>query len=820
MIIRPTFGASAAIAVIACSSPALAQNGSDAQPGENGVEGEPVTLDEIVVIAPRLRGSVDAPQAPVAVLDEEEIAGFGAGSIAELVEQLAPQVGSGSGRGGGRPVFLLNGQRVSSYRELFNYPPEAIARVEVLPEEVALRFGYPATQRVVNFILKDNFSALTAEVEYGQPIDGGYATNEQEVSLAQISGRNRLNIALELEDSSGLTEAERGVSSAPMPVFGDDANPARFRSLVADTRDFALNGNWSTGLGEDGGGGSLSFNGAITRSDSVALAGLDTVTLTAPDGASAYRALYSAALGYGARVRDVQSNGFELGTAFSTRLGDWDLTATGKWTHSENRTRSDVGADTAALAAAAQAGAVAIGAPVGDLLAAGLIRPGGSELSRTNGENATSLVTLVGRPAELPGGEMTMTLTAGYDWQNVVGRNTRNPASASDLTRGDANAGVTLGIPITSRRAGFLDAVGDITLDLSGGARHLSDFGMLYSGSAGVNWGVTERLGLNASFNYREAAPSLSQLGAPRIVTVGATVFDFASGQTVLANLISGGNPDLVAERQGDWKFGANYDLPFLDRSRVIAEYFDETSKNVSSAFPILTPATEAAFPGRVIRDGAGNLVAIDQRPVTFAEQNGRSLRYGFDLSDRIAARDKDGAQKGGRGGGPGFGRNEGGGRWQLGFYHTIRFQQDVLVSDNGPRLDLLDGAALSGNPTARHQFEMNGGIFYEGIGLRLSGDYVGKSAIDGTLTGRDTTLTFDPIIRFDARIFVDLGQQDSLVEKWGFLDNSRVSLRIDNIFDAQQRVTDATGAVPVNYLPDFLDPAGTFFEIDFRKQF
>ena len=51
-------------------------------------------------------------------------------------------------------------------------------------------------------------------------------------------------------------------------------------------------------------------------------------------------------------------------------------------------------------------------------------------------------------------------------------------------------------------------------------------------------------------------------------------------------------------------------------------------------------------------------------------------------------------------------------------------------------------------------------------------------------------------------------------------LAHSRLSFRVDNLFDAQQQVTDANGLVPLSYQPGFLDPKGRFFEVSFRKQF
>ena len=64
---------------------------------------------------------------------------------------------------------MLNGQRISGFRELRDIPTEAIERPN-LSEEVALKYGYRADQSVVNFVLRERFrSTCRAEGAAPQP---------------------------------------------------------------------------------------------------------------------------------------------------------------------------------------------------------------------------------------------------------------------------------------------------------------------------------------------------------------------------------------------------------------------------------------------------------------------------------------------------------------------------------------------------------------------------------------------------------------------------------------------------------------------------
>jgi hypothetical protein len=631
------------------AAPALAQQATAQEqvPPQTGPDEEPtVTEGEILVIAETLRGTVDAPQPPLLELGTEEIAAYGASSIADLLAALGPQTTSGRGRGGGFPVILVNGTRISSFRELRSYPPEAIEKVEVFPEEVAQRYGYSADQRVVNFILKRNYQSREIEAEFGQPWDGGYSAKEVEGTYVRIAGDSRLNLNLGWDDTNLLTEAERGVvqtagTAAQLP---GDPNPAEYRSLVSDSADVEATANWTTRLADNG--TSLSLNATFERSDSLRLQGLNNVVLTDPAGTSLLRT-------FGADDPlsvETRSNTYAIGSALNAPLGDWQLTATADASRIDSRSRIDRRADTTALVAAAEAGQLALDADLGDVADAGY------DQADTSTDSATGKVTAAGRPIFLPAGEVSVTFDAGYDWTRITSEDTRNAGERTRLTRGDVNAGVNLSVPITSVRDDVLSAIGDLTLNASGGIDYLSDFGTLTDWTVGLTWGPTETLSVTASYIARETAPSLGELGNPEIATPNVPVYDLTTGETVLATIVTGGNPTLPAQSQGDWKIGLNWQLPFLERSNISVEYYKNHSDDVTASFPLLTPTTEAAFPGRVIRDANGRLVSIDQRPVTFAEQDSERIQVGLNLSGPFGAAQPEAAQGGAAGGRGPFG--------------------------------------------------------------------------------------------------------------------------------------------------------------------
>lgn len=607
--------------VAAAAQPA---QGTPSAPEEEQADPTPPRgTGEIVVSGRRTRGQLIVDQAPLLTLDEQAIAGEGVTSIADLIAQISAQTGSARGRGGGgQPIVLVNGIRIASFREFAAYPPEALAKVEVFPEEVALRFGFPPDRRVINLVLKDNYSNRQAELEVGTPSRGGLLNTEGEVGYLKIADGGRINLNLEVQDSTMLTEDERGIIQTPGSVSQvvGDPDQAPFRSLVADSLDITANASWAKAFKSSG--TSVSANLNYARNQRRDQDGLNVVTLTNPAGASAIRTFGEATpLERRTAVDTVSAAG-----SVTKPINSFRLTSTVDAAFSESATEIDRRFNASGLVADAAAGRLPINAVLPRIV------DGGTNFANSRTISAESRHTLDGAIATLPAGDVLATFTAALDWRQIE---SSDSLSAQDirLTRRRAASSTNLVVPITSTRTGFGDAIGNLTLNMQAGLEDLSDFGLLGDWNAGLTWAPTDKIDLSATYIYREVAPGLPQLGNPIITNFNVPVFDFVRGEAVLATVITGGNPALLAETQRDWKIAANWQLPGIKDTRLTVEYIRNRSDNVVSAFPQITQAIEAAFPGRVQRDAGGRLIQIDQRAVSFAET--RSDRLQFTLSTR-----------------------------------------------------------------------------------------------------------------------------------------------------------------------------------------
>jgi iron complex outermembrane receptor protein len=904
----------------------------------------PEDEEVITVSTQRLPGQVVGDIKPELTLGTQELRALGAGSITEILAQIAPQTQSGRGRGGGPPAVLLNGKRTSGFQEIRNIPPEAIARVEVLPEEVSLKYGFRADQRVINFVLRPRFQAWTGEFDIGGPTDGGRFSSELEVNLLRLRNGSRTSIEAQYRIDTMVTEDERrittptqsrpfaldgnisallsgaevipgrtvlgvpaGVASptlaqlAAAPINGTDIRP--FRSLLPDNRTASLNGTIAGNLSPAVG---ATLTGGIERTLTESMQGLPATSFNLPAG-GAFSPFASPVLvnRYApdplGRFGDNWNS--RLGTVLDGNIGKWRWNLTGNWNHAENRSRIERGIDVSAVQSQITAGTLSpYGAFSGPTL---------TDTASSISDNLSADLLLNGSPLQLPAGPLAMALKAQVQHLALDASATRaGIVSAANLSRTQGNFQANFDLPIASSRDNVLPFLGKFTLNGNIAADTLSDFGTLITWGAGANWEPSPGWSFIASFTREQGAPTVGQLGDPTIITPNVRVFDFIRGQTVDISRLDGGNRALLNDTRQVWKLGFNL-KPFEKTDIVFnANYVHSRIDDPIASFPTATAELEAAFPDRFTRDGAGRLLQIDNRPVNFDYSERQELRWGFTFTQQLkpgkaerAAAEKrfaelrakavesfragnglpaelrtltrnpygftPGQRPPGAAGGPpaaaggppaagapppaagtsptaagaappaggGFGggfRGGGGGgggrggfldgRLQLTVFHTWTFRNEIGIRPGVPVLDLLNGSAVGSQGGApRHQVEARLGGGRRGIGGSIGVNWQSGTSVLVDPSGASQSpddLFFSPRAVANLRLFVDLGQRQDVLLKMPWLRGSRVSLRVDNLFNDRINVKNRLGAEPIGFQRDQLDPLGRTVTLSLRKLF
>ncbi|WP_395613443.1 TonB-dependent receptor [Allosphingosinicella sp.] len=652
---------------------------------------------DIVVTGQRLRGEVEGNIRPEQRLDENAIRSYGAATIGELVDALAPQTRSGRGRSDGPPVILLNGQRIAGFGEIRELPPEAIERVDILPEEAALNYGYRPDQRVINIVLKENFRALTIAGGASFATAGGQTTLDTNSNFVRISRTARWSIDGRYTRSDSLLESERDlIQSAPALPFdlagnvgsfpynpANQVDPALsalagrpvtvagvpvsaatgaptlasfvpgannpnvtdlgpYRSLLPKTDTFNINGTYSRRFGRVG----ATVNARFNRVTNESRLGLPSLALTLPDtnpyspfsqDVSLFR--YSDA--GGALLRESETNTAHGGLTLDSNIGRWRWTFTANYDVAKNDTHTDTNLDPSAIQARLNANDPALN-PFGTFDPSLLVMRPQDRAQSTNSSGDAQIV-FNGSPFRLPAGSVTTSLTLQGTTLDLSSETLRAGVTTNrDLSRDRGAVLGSIDLPITSRREGFGGKIGDISLNFNFEVEHLSDFGTMRTLGYGVRWSPIEMLDLAVSITDEDGAPTVSQLGDPTLVTPNSRVFDFVRGETVDVTSISGGNPLLSGDNRHVFGARANLRLmggggPGQPNLSFSANYTETRIDNPISSFPIATSEIEAAFPGRFLRGPDGRLLQIDTRPVNFARSERRELRWGFNFQKPFA---------------------------------------------------------------------------------------------------------------------------------------------------------------------------------------
>lgn len=871
------------VALAFCAAgPAFAQVGQRTDTADQFAQDEADVEDSNTILvngqSQRQRGAVVGDIPPIQQYDAGDIRALGVNSVAELLEELAPQTRSGQGRGGEQPVTLLNGRRISGLREIRDIPAEAIERVDILPEEVALKYGYSPDQRVVNIVLRRRFHSITTEVEGGMATRGAGQTGEVEANLLRIQRDKRVNLNVEYQADASITEADRNLrsrdaGSGTVAGLPPGTQVGRYRTIRPSSRTLDVNGVYARNIL---GNVAATLNANLNVADSDSLRGLPSENLilpaTNPFATAGTDTRLQRYFGTDPLAQGTDTVTGHLGFTLDRDVAKWRMSLTGNFDHSITKTRTERGFDATGLQAALSANDPTVD-PFGTIPAA-LIAARPLDRARAKSDSGDIQLVANGPIAELPAGPVSASFKAGLGALGLDATSVRaGIETSSDLSRTDLNGRAALDLPLTSRKNDILAAIGDLSLNVNAAVDRYSDFGTLGSYGYGANWKPRDGIGLIFSMTEDRNPPSVQQLGNPVVLTPDVRTFDYVRGVTVDVAQLGGGNPDLAADRRRVMKLGLTL-KPFKEDVTFTANYVNSRIRNAIATFPEATAAIEAAFPDRFIRDDDDNLLRIDARPINFARQDRSELRWGFTFTKRlktaqtvidamrnsatarrfverrtaaIAAREaagQGGQQQGGPGpggsgedgsrrfgagaggpGSPGGFRGPGGprggaqgGRLQLSVFHTWHIKDEVLIRRGLPVLDLLNGDVIgSGGGTSRHELDAQLTYANNGLGARITGNWQSGTTVDGGLGSPAGDLRFSPLATMNARLFVNLAQIPALVDA-GWARGARVSLRIDNVFDSRRRVHDANGITPLRYQAGYLDPVGRIIKIEFRK--
>jgi hypothetical protein len=522
-------------------------------------------LPEAVIEA--TRGVTIDGAAPIQELLPAELDSYGVDTLSDLVDALKPI--TRSSRSDQMPVVLINGH-LAGQIEFQTLPREAIERVQVLPETVALQYGFSENQRVLNFILREHYRALVARLTDTGATEGGAQTQQADASLAHIEGDTRSTLYGIYTDAAWLRDSDRGIT---VP----DSDALTLQPAKTDT--------WSAGtLSRSVLGVSSSLEGALSTDATRSLQGVSS------DGQLLHQSAH-----------DLTGR---LATQLTGQWGHaiWGLTAS--YTREQSRSETETGFDA-----------------------------GNEALSdRTSSTyNAGSLqLSLSGPLLRLPAGPLVANFKLGYQYQGFDSDTTFPGIPAhSNLIRSIRTGNLNANIPVSA--VGGPLPLGDLSATLNVTLDNVSDVGPLWSISYGLDWIPLKAVHLDVIVTDHASAPTVQQVLAPPIVTPNVETFDFTNGETVYLTEITGGGGTLQPTYAQTQSFGLALG-PFRKHTVFSAHYEQNRVRNDVGALPPLTPDVEQAFPERFIRDAQGTLIELDDRAVNLQRERIDDLKWGFNV--------------------------------------------------------------------------------------------------------------------------------------------------------------------------------------------
>jgi iron complex outermembrane receptor protein len=782
------------IANIMGAVPAVAQNavaGAKSAPSHglaamDAAEAAEAAKDEIVVTGQQQHGAVATDVSPEVKLNAATISALGAADLNEVFEDLAPEFRSGAsppGKAAQTPIVLVNGQRIAGFSSIKDLPPEAVRRIEVFPEKVALQYGYGADQKVVNVVLRTNYHALTLLGRYTAAPESWRGIYRAKADLLRIGENSHWNVDLDFSHLDPIfAESTIGDSLA-----GAESPPVPRHTFAAQNDDLTVSGDLTRNFGPVAADftarldmNSLQSRLGLTQEDGEQLAGEGS-----PDMIS------------GPRYRSDRNVDARTSLALNGNLDSWRWSFIGQL---DEQTREVLTAGTS------EAGSFeGILLPSPGLLGERCAGPITGDCAVTTTRTASGDLYLNGKLISLPAGSVTTSLRAGFALSDLDSQSLA-AGEGQHRIRNEGHVQGNIDVPVTSRDS----PVGKMSIGLNGEARQLSDFGTLSTIGSTLQWTPVKPVEIIASVRDEDQTPSLQQLGDATLITPDLREFDFVTNQTSIVQRSEGGDDALQRSKSKIASVRLQL-MPIKPANlQLSAEYTIDHTRDPFVSVTAATIATMEALPELFTRNTAGYLTSINASPLNLAQRARQQVRLGLNYSTAFGPANPE----------PGpDGKFVARDQFQIALYDTWRLQDDVVLRNGLPRLNLLNGdfiSDLGGTPT--HEVELQTTIstrtWSADVNARWQTPTVARAGL-----AADDRLTFADGVTVNLRLQINLAEQPWLMRALPFL-RGRLNLSADNILGAHTTVHDQMGVVPSAYSESYLNPTGRTFRITLRKRF
>lgn len=410
----------------------------------------------------------------------------------------------------------------------------------------------------------------------------------------------------------------------------------------------------------------------------------------------------------------------------------------------------------------------------------------------------------------LPMGDLQANLSMGHNQtSSEIDLGERTSMRREDRTTRITTLRGALTAPLarrTGERSHHSFGLGEVSLGV-GGNLLISNTGRDQGIDLSLNWTPFERLRFNASQSTNSKAPTADQLYAPLIYGDQVAVFDLVAGEFVQALPIMGGNPDLRPQSSETLSVSMSAGPFKAARLFLNLNYRRTETRDDIAYLTEVTPALEAAFPDRFIRDDVGRLIAIDRRPLNAALASSDSISTnvsaGLPLPWKINFENQ---------------------RLQLNVSHTYRMTDVSWFGPGAPIVDRISGVG-GGQPrqllflsaeTRSGRWSLTGtGRWQSRYSLRRGGqpspDDLGIrafSALDFKIA-----FTLKPRLNTERETIAALGEER-------VSGGGQITLEIQNLFDARPEGTLGDSRPAPGFGRNELDPIGRSVRLQLAKRF